>query len=721
MGKFTVRALGACMLTAAAQSEVLSWDEAYAKAGAKLAEMLPAEKMALMQGVGWDQWQQRKWWYVGNTVASPRAGIPSLNMQDASDGFRTSWHEIVGTVTSWPSMLSLAATWNPRSVHEAAVAIGKEFSAKGGNVVLGPSVNVHRVARGGRNFEYLSGEDPYLGGRLAEAYVEGVQSEGCIASIKHWAFNQQEENRGLEDSIVDEKTARELYYPPFEASIDAGVAAAMCAYNKVNGVYACANEQLFKLLKEELGFRGFVQSDWWATHNTSLGTGLDQEMPGANQAWQWYSPELLSKHPQSTQIVDQSALRILAAMYKVGIMSREQACTPPACESTFQKDVSSRFPGHAGLSRSLATESVVLLQNKDQLLPLRPGSTKSIAVIGSAAVSKAYDPDGLGQGQGNWAQGDYYSGGGSGHVVAGHVVSALAGLKRRAAAAGIAVIESTTDDVDAAVAAAMQADVTIVVAATTSGEASDRADLNLDNGANGLISEVAKHASKTVVLAQVPGAVVMPWRDQVSAILTLFLGGQETGAAWANIVFGDEAPAGRLPIMMPASEADTIAPATLDNLRIEYSEGMKTSYRSPTFQAAFPFGHGLTYSTFEYLAPEAAPCKGALCLRLKVRNSGAVAARAVPQLYLQFPPEAKHPSALLKGFQKTGLIAPGDSADVEFRLSDRDLSYYSVATGAWVKAGQVTAQIGESSADIRQLYTMPTHGDLRSSESPLFP
>jgi len=688
--------------------EPLAWTEAYRRAEETLSRMEWGEKHSLLRGIGWDGWELRKWWYVGNTPAISRLNIPSLNMQDAAGGFRTYWGELVGTVTCWPSALALAATWDPQLVRAFAEAAGEEFVGKGANGILGPSIEVHRVARGGRNFEYLSGEDPYLGARLTEAYVEGVQSKGVFAIMKHWVFNHQETNRGSENSVVDEQTAWELYYPPFQAAVDAGVSGAMCSYNRIDGLYSCANEQqLQSVLRQRMGFQGFVQSDWWAVHGTSLAQGLDQDMPGLTSEEHFNEAHL---RQQSPSMIDRAVRRILAVVHRMGLAASTR-CVPPYCEAWMRRNVTS--DGHAQLARTLTARSIVLLKNEGGLLPLLPQGpvpVRTIAVIGAASVAEAYNPHGVGQGQANaWAIGDYYSGGGSGHIVAGRVVTPLEGIRGRAAAAGVRVVASPSNDIAAALEAVRGADVAIVVGATTSGETRDRADLSLDDGADGLIAAVAAACSNTVVLMQLPGAVVMPWRDSVAAILTMFLGGQATGSAWADVLFGDLAPTGRLPVMMPATEADTIPPNSAH--RVGYAEGMHTSYRNRNFQAAFPFGHGLTYTSFEYLPPAQVPCLGAgaqgpgprplLCVGIAVRNAGAVAAATVAQLYLELPAAAGHPAPFLKGFQGTGTLAPGATAELVFPLTQRDVSYFDVSVSAWTPLLTATAHIGESSRDIR--------------------
>mmetsp|Transcript_8904 Transcript_8904/g.22966 ORF Transcript_8904/g.22966 Transcript_8904/m.22966 type:complete len:880 (+) Transcript_8904:3-2642(+) len=699
---------GACKVTddehEAAQGPLpfLTWEEAYLKARTTLAEMTFQEKATLMEGVGWEPtngfFDLKKWWYVGNTRPIPRLGIPSLNMQDAADGFRTYWNDLVGSVTTWPSLLCMAATWDPGAVRAFGVALGTEFAGKGANGILGPSINVHRVARNGRNFEYLSGEDPYLGAQLAPQYIQGVQSRGVFTVMKHWVMNEQETNRNTESSNVDPKTAWEIYYPPFQAAVDAGVDVAMCSYNLINQVYSCANPKTIKDLKEGMGFRGFVQSDWWATHNdTTVNAGLDQEMPGiAKKPGPFFGTNSLkAANPLD---VNDAVERILAVIYRARL-DLTTKCSPPNCTYWFTQNVTS--DAHVALSRSLATESIVLLKNEGNILPLSSEKIRSIAIVGSAADASSYNPSGVGQNGGNiWNKGDYYSGGGSGHMVPLAVVTPLEGIRRRAEQEGIRVIEPLGNSTEAMLAAASQADATIVVGGTTCGENEDRAHLHLDDDVDELIEQVSQYTKNVVVLLQVPGTILMPWRDSAAAILTLFLGGQETGNAWANVLFGDHAPTGRLPIMIPAMENDTIPPGM--GISVDYSEGMKTSYRNPDFVSVFPFGHGITYTTFEYGVPTNASCGDDICVQVTVTNNGTVSGKTVSQLYLEFPPIAGHPAPLLKGFQKTHQLPPNASTNVTFRLTPRDMSYFDPYPEIWRRVYDLNALIGESSKDIRQ-------------------
>jgi len=655
------------------------------------------EKYVLLKGHSWYYpaggywWTQKSYWYVGNTNAIPRLNIPSLNMQDAAAGFRNTAPGMLGKATVWPSLLAMAATWNPNLLWHYGNHLGAEFRGKGGNGILGPSVNVHRIARNGRNFEYLSGEDPFLGSKLAYQYIQGIQNQGVFTVVKHWIFNQQETNRGLEDSEVDEKTMWELYLPPYQSAIDAGACAIMCSYNKVDGVYSCDNEKMFDILRNKMGFKGFMQSDWWASHNTSVDVGLDQEMPGIGSGEKgepaFYRGDSLAEANQED--VDKAALRVLAVIERMQLTYDDAVCNVPDCKEAMLSDV--RTDGHVEAAARFAAASVVMLKNKDETLPIRPPMRK-IAIVGAAANAPSFDPNNQGQGYGDWATGDYYSGGGSGHMF-GNEVTAYMGISRRAAQVGLAVTASLTDDVSSAVEAAEGADVIFVVAGTSSGESRDRENLELDGDIPAIIKGLreAEVEGKVVMLLMVPGAVVMPWRDQVDSIMVMFLGGEQTGTAWADVLFdGGEGPLGRLPITMPETEEDTIPPSEAEV--VEYSEGLATGYRNTTAKFAYPFGFGLTYTHFE-LYPAFEEPHGQVVVM--VTNTGTRRGSEVIQLYLEFPAEAGQPSPILKDFRRVTL-EPGLSTMIDVGVSEQDARYYSAKEGGWkVASGWYTATIGK--------------------------
>eukprot|EP00931_Biecheleriopsis_adriatica_P067372 TRINITY_DN41523_c0_g1_i1.p1 TRINITY_DN41523_c0_g1~~TRINITY_DN41523_c0_g1_i1.p1 ORF type:complete len:694 (-),score=118.80 TRINITY_DN41523_c0_g1_i1:122-2182(-) len=671
-------------LVLAAQPSLRPWPEAEGKASAVLGRMSRLEMQQLMNGV---HDESELGWYVGNTPGIARLAVPALKMQDASQGFRPTTDTEIGTTTCWPSLLAMAATWDDKLLWSYAAAIGREFRGKGANVILGPSVNVHRTAYMGRNFEYLSGEDPYLGARLTAAYIRGVHSEGVMAVAKHFAFNEQETEQDNSSSDVDLRTAWMLYYPPFQAAVDAGAVAFMCSYNLVNGTHACENTRLLQDLREGMGFRGFVQSDWGAAHSTSVVAGLDQDMPGSDG---YFDSSNLDRLASSA--VEQSAHRILTGIYRLQLDVRP-GCSPPCYAERASNQTSEE---HRQLAAEFASSSVVLLKN-DGVLPLR--NLSRIAVVGHAAASMPS--------KGRQHQADYYSGGGSGHVTPSRVVTPLHGILRGAAAAGVAVEVSASDDLKNATAAAKTADLVIVIAATTSGEAweggGDRRSLTLDGNADALIWNMTE-SRQTVVLMQMPGAVLTPWRDAVSAIAGMFLGGEETGSAWANVLFGATEPAGRLPIMLPESEADTIRPGK--GPHVAYAEGLFTSYRSRNMKAAFPFGHGLTYTTFEYGALELSSCIAAACVKLTVQNVGSRQGQEVVQAYVEFQ-VSDFPALMLRGFHKTRLLSPGEAEVVEFALTTRDLSVFDADAG-WVLQKSARLHVGASSSDIRRVTTLLT-------------
>jgi len=648
----------------------LSWDEAYAKAKLTLSQMTRSEKNSMLHST----MDQAQGWFIGNIPGVPRLGIPSLNMQDNGNGFRTAEDYLIGTVTCWPSSLSLAATWDEQLVRGVSAAMGDEFATKGANVILGPGVFVARVAKGGRNFETLSGEDPYLGAKLAVQWVTGIQSKGIVATLKHFVFNNQETHRNGYNSQVDDKTAWELYYQPFEAAVDAGAGAVMCSYNLQDGIHSCSNPAMLKDdLKGTLGFRGFVMSDWGAEHGTSIEDGEDMDMENGK------GKDQFDANSVSEEAVNAAVTRTLATIYKMHLENTTK-CTGGNCSGPLHADAQQ---GHQYLALQGATESIVLLKNDGAVLPLRPSSVKKIRVLGKAANAGVVNPN-----HDSWTAADLYSGGGSGHVTPGYHVSALDGIKKRASQSGIRVLDDSSEE---------QADVTIVVAGTLSSEAADRTTLSLDDGADDLIAATGSKTKNVVVLLQVPGAVLMPWKDSVNAIAALFLGGQETGNAWASVLFGDHAPTGHLPVSIPATEADTIEPSSDTN--ITYSEGLATGYRNKRFSYAFPFGHGLTYTNFSYSKGSSQACGQSVCVYFQLTNLGHVAAATVPQLYLEYPPEAKEPAAILKGFSKTGVLQPGQTVQVMFQLTRRDLSYWE--SGSWKQVRAAKAHIGASSADIR--------------------
>jgi len=709
-------------------------------------ELLWSEKVMLMDGVGYHEHSHtaKDGYYIGNIPPIKRLGLPSLNLHDASQGVRTHHAAMIAQVTSWPCALAAGGTWDPALVRRWGVALGHEFLAKGVNVALAPGVNVARVARGGRNAEYLGGESAHLASRMAATYIEGMQSTGVRATVKHFGFNNQETNRNYYNARVDERTAFEVYYPPFEAAFKAGVAAVMCAYNLVNGTYACGSKELLtRDLRERLGFDGFVMSDWWAVHGFGYqNAGLDMLLPGnrmlTDGSHDFFSPDNLAKTSEPG-VVDTAADRVLAE-----VLRAVPTCTPPYCGQEMLR-ARATSDEHVALSRQIATESVALLKNGGRLLPLQSGSR--VALVGSACDARN-DIDAMLR---QWNLANYYTIGGSGRTIPLSPASVAAGLRaaweKRVEYAGegpfhlpldpappaVEVVNGDHDDnVDLAVAAMERADVAIVCGATTAAESEDRPSLLLDQ--SGFIGEVLARATiPTVLVAMTPGAVLLPFAANATAIVHTFLAGQETGHAIADVLLGRENPSGKLPVTIPLSEEQTVLPCQpVEGVHIssvaglwtqgggggygvhydcDYTESLHVGYLGLHDEpVGFPFGHGLSYTSFGYEWAEEPPAAfppGAggrleLAVRVSAEEGPASGGREVVQLYLSFPEGSGEPRRQLKGFVKTESLAPGEGVAVALQLTCRDLSIWSVEETAWVAVpGAFLVEVGSSSRDLR--------------------
>lgn len=664
-----------------------TWLEARNMANGKVRRMREEELHSLVRGSHFSvsSLSPEKGFYAGNTPAIPRLRIPALKMHDAGQGFRTD-PEQAGTTTSFPCGLALAATWDLAIVRRTAAAIAQEFVGKGANVMLGTSISVHRVQLSGRNFESLAGEDPYLGSVMAFNYILGAQGQGVMTTVKHFAFSHQETNRTMQDSVVDDRTAWELYYPPFQAAIAAGAGAIMCSLNRVNGIHACENSDLLERdLKGKMRFPGFVMSEWYGTHNaTAYQSGLDQDMPGGSDLVSNLisvtTPEKVAKLPHSLNTLRKAAANILTSIYRLRL-DTNPGCKPPACNAELASN--QRTAAHSWVAREAATNSIILLKNEGSVLPLERAKAPTIAVFGVAADAK---PALRGE--------DYYAGGGSGHVPLLNVTTPLQAIRKRASEAGIRIV----DDLKSA-------SVCVVIVAATSGEGVDRKTLRVDGKSD--ILTASKSCNKTVVLMQTPGAVLTKWRWKVAAIANLFLGGEETANAWAAAVFGDVSPSGKLPIALPEDFTDIVQPSPDV---VQYSEHLETSYRSPKVKAAYPFGHGLSYASFELDVPRQDICWSKLpCLKVNVTNNHTkYSGREVVQAYIHFRPELGLPRLMLKAFAKTGVLKPGGREEVWVLFNDQPAaSAYDPKLGRRVLQPHSEVHVGVSSADIRYKITLP--------------
>jgi beta-glucosidase len=620
------------------------------------------EKISLLHGT--------KGPYIGNVAALPQRGVPAIKMNDGPQGFRGP----DGTSTAWPCTLSMAATWDEDLVDQWGVAMAEEFRDKGANVWLGPGVNVARVPTNGRNFEYLSGEDPMLGSKLVAALIRGAQKQpnGIIACVKHFVHNNQETERSQVNAVVDDRTHWELYMPPFEAAVAAGVLSVMCSYNRVNGDYACEQATTLNAdLKQTLGFRGFVVSDWGATHSTvkAATAGLDMEMPGDKFFGDELKEAVLSGHVPM-DVMNDMVDRVLYALIASGAIDQS---------STGSIDANVTSVHHNHLAREFAAAGIVLLKNENNILPLGRDNC-NIVVIGDTLSS----------------------GGGSGHVDGPYVISGFQGIqdKCQQGSNDSRVKYLSMDNPDMQV--VQEADVVVIFTSTTSSEGKDRENLSFPTTELKVIDAVVSVASNMVVVGTAPGAVLFPFAENISGLLLTFMPGQEAGNAIADILFGDTNPSGKLPLTIPNVENEvefTTEQYPGINHTALYTEKLLVGYRwynANNVQPKFPFGYGLSYTQFSYSSIEVT----GRSIHFNLTNIGMREGSEVAQLYLSFPATTGNPPKCLKQFQKVFLKA-GDSTAVWFQLSSRDFSVWNSQLHDWEEVGGIFGiSVGSSSTDL---------------------
>jgi beta-glucosidase len=634
-------------------------DEARVRASDIVAALSSAEKASLLAGTYGV--------YVGNVPAV--GSLPALGLNDGPGG--VSW--LTG-VTAFPAPIAFAASWDPTLVHAWGSAMGAEERGKGAIIQLGPMMNFSRTPAGGRNFEGF-GEDPFLSAELAAEDVQGIQENKIVATAKHFVGNEQETNRMSVNSLIDDRTLHEIYYLPFEASVSAGVGAVMCSYNLVNGVYACENPNTLGELKGTLGFSGWVMSDWTATHSSAIAAnaGLDMEMPTAD----YFTESGLAS--VSAARIDDMATRIVSSLVRVGALD-----DPP----TGSTGVDVTSDAHTAIALQGATEAITLLKNAASALPF-DASVRSLAVLGSPGGNAPYS-----------------SGGGSAHVTGEYVTSPFDAITALAPA-GTSVTYAAGDQGDTtdAVEAATNADAAVVFIAVDSTEGADRS-LELSDEQNALVSDVAAVNPRTVVVLNVPGAVMLPWLDQVSGLVVAWYPGQENGSAIASMLFGDTNPSGKLPVTFPATE-DAL-PLAVDGTTVSYAEGLAVGYRSLDalgVDPLFEFGFGLSYTTFAYSNLELAPGTdaGSLSASFDLENTGGVGGTEVSELYLTFPASAGEPPRVLRGFERVTLD-PGERQRVTLELPVRAFTCWNpTAHARFAPSGDYELWIGSSSR------TLPLH------------
>lgn len=643
-----------------------------------------AHKTSLLSGL--DGW---------HTKAFPEAGVGSVSMADGPNGLRkeiTREGEKPGVedATSFPNSCLMAASFDVDLMKELGKTLAAEAKEKGVNLLLGPGINIKRSPLCGRNFEYFS-EDPIVAGELGAALIEGLQEEGVGATVKHFAMNNQEIARLTNNSIADERAKREIYLTGFETVIKkANPWAVMSSYNKVDGVYTSENTWLLKdILRGEWGYKGVVMSDWGAVNNraSALRAGLDLEMPGNNGFHDRLAEEAVKEGSLSESYVDEAVLHILELAEKSGHLK-----TRGDRQETFDVDYEKQHK----LAQRFAAESMVLLKNEENLLPLRENE-QSIAVIGE------------------FAEKPRYQGGGSANVHPVKLPSFLEELKTYTKNAEFAAgyragaEEAEEEEILRAAALAKGRDAVVVLAGLPNiyeAEGYDRIHMGLPKGQNELIQRVAEVNPNTVVVLFAGGPVEMPWIDKVKAVVMAYLPGQAGSGAICELLFGRLSPSGKLPETFPVKWEDSPChPYFGQENNIEYRESIFVGYRyfGKKRKVLFPFGHGLSYSSFAYedLITETKE-DGTVNLRMTLQNTGRMAAAEVVQVYVEAPVSGvARPELELKAFRKV-YLHPGEKRELEFSLPLRSFAYYNVNIQDWhVLSGTYRILLGASSRDLR--------------------
>lgn len=622
-----------------------------------------------------------------------RLGVPSIRVSDGPHGLRKQDDKadhlgINDSITAvcFPVASATACSFDRDLMKEMGEVLGAECQAENVAILLGPAVNMKRSPLCGRNFEYMS-EDPYLAGQLAASFIKGVQSKNVGTSIKHFAVNNQEYRRMTCSSEVDQRTLREIYLPAFEEAVkEANPWTVMCSYNRVNGIFASEHQELLTdILRDEWGFSGFVVSDWAAVNDRVAGlkAGLELEMPGNNGINDKDIIEAVKNNTLGISVLDTAVERILNIISKFTKNRREE-------KFDRQEDHNK--------ARKIAAESIVLLKN-DGILPLEK-EQKGIAFIGEFATTPKYQ------------------GGGSSHVSPFKVTGALEAAQGFASVA-YAKGYSSKEDIEEeelfkeAIETAKAASTAFIFAGlpdSFESEGYDRVHMRLPDCQNRLIEEICKVQENTIVILHNGSPVEMPWADKVKAIVEVYLGGEAIGEATADILFGDVNPSGKLAESFPYRLQDN--PSYLNfpgnGKKVEYKEGIFIGYRyydTKEMEVLFPFGHGLSYTQYEYgnlrLSKNSMKDSETLIVSMDVTNTGELKGKEIVQLYVSDRTKAaERPTKELKNFVKVEL-KPNETKTVTMELSKRAFAWYNEEISDWFcSTGEYEILIGRSSRDI---------------------
>jgi len=682
-----------------------------------LKQMTLDEKIGLLHGNGMPhaaQWQAPLTYLsnggAGMTLGVPRLGIPNIYMSDAAYGVRSSG-ENGRYSTALPSNLGAASSWSTEAACEYGGLIGRELRAQGYNMTLGGGVNITREPRNGRTFEYM-GEDPLLAGTLVGNLMKCEQAEHVIGDIKHYAVNDQETGRNIVNAIISKKALQESDLLAFHIGIKVGnPAAVMCSYNRINGDYACENKYtLTDVLKGEWGFKGFVLSDWGGTHSTEKASaaGLDNEEPMDH----YFGPKLkeaveAGRVPMSE--IDDHARRVLYGEFLSGIVDYPVEKSVVDVERGFE------------IAQHIEEQSIVLLKNDKGILPLNAARVKSIAIIGghadvgmlSGGGSAQVDPPGgnaimpPGQGATHWQEHIWFP------------TSPLKALKAKMPDAKIEFNAGT--DLSSAAALAKSSDVAIVFASQWTSEGMDLPNLSLPNNQDALIDAVARANPRTIVVLETGTAVTMPWLGDVAGVVEAWYAGSRGHIALANVLTGEVNATGKLAMTFPKSEQDLPHPVipplskedegqgtgavngrthTESKYTVNYDEGVKVGYKwyeAEHKQPLFPFGFGLSYTTYSYSGLKTD--SGQKTVSFKVKNTGKRAGTEIAEVYAQLPDAASEPFKRLVGWQRVDL-GPGESKSVSVTIDPLMLSIFDEKANGWqLLKGKYRILAGPSSAD----------------------
>ncbi len=652
------------------------------------------EKAGMCSGL--DFWHLKEVEHLGIPKVMVSDGPHGLRKQDEK-GDHLGINDSIKAVCFPPAVLS-ACSFDRGLMEEMGKAIGREAQANDVSVVLGPAVNIKRSPLCGRNFEYYS-EDPYLAGEIAAAFVKGVQSQHVGTSIKHFAANNQEYRRMSSSSEVDERTLREIYFPAFETAVKkAQPYTFMCSYNQINGTFASENKWLLTdVLRGEWGFKGYVMSDWGAVNDRVKGleAGLELEMPASGGDNDSMIVKAVKDGALEEKILDQAVERILRIIFEYADHRKPQ-------EFTMEKDHEE--------AQHIAEESMVLLKNENHILPLK--TSEKAAFIGG------------------FARNPRFQGGGSSHINCFKTTNVLDSVPCDAQvvyAEGFPADRDFYDKAlaDEAVKAAAEADKAVIFAGlpeSFESEGYDRSHMRLPECQNRLITEILKVQPNTVIVLHNGSPVEMPWLGEIKGLLETYLGGQAGGAAAANILYGKINPSGKLAETMPLKLSDN--PSYLNfggGEKVEYREGIFVGYRyydTKEMDVAFPFGYGLSYTTFAYsnlkLSMENPTEKDTVMVSADITNTGKSAGKEVVQLYIRdLTGSAIRPEKELKGFEKV-FLEPGETKTVTMELNKRSFAWYNTELHDWFAAsGDYEILVGASSRDIRLTETLHLNSSQR--------